>query len=169
MPINYGNALSKAGAPTSGVFQVETATAAGTVSGSGNAAVVVTAAGMTGSPITLSVAVTSGDTAAVWAGKVRTALAANATIAAFFTVSGATTAIILTRTQSAANDATLNISLDNDTSTGITTAATSANTTAGVRGDFRGVSAGQTVVDTTNYAIYQNSGNELRPVWSDIS
>jgi hypothetical protein len=60
-----------------------------------------------------------------------------------FAVSGATTAVILTRRQAitvptgtlniySANDATLNISLDNDTSTGITTAATSANTTAGV-------------------------------------
>jgi hypothetical protein len=58
-----------------------------------------------------------------------------------FTVGGSTTAISLTRLATdtvddlsfyAANDATLNISLDNGTCTGITTAATSANTTAGV-------------------------------------
>jgi len=128
-----------------GTAQVETATAAGTITASGDATVVVTSAGMTGSPITLSVAVVNGDTAAVWAGKVRTALNANAVIAERFTVGGSTTAISLTRNASdtftvgtetiskyPANDGTLNISLDNGTCTGITTAATSANTTAGV-------------------------------------
>ena len=128
---------------TAGTAQVETATCAGTVTAGGNAAVVVTAAGLTGSPKTLSVAVATSDTATAWAAKVRTALAADADVAAMFAVSGATTAVILTRRQAitvptgtlniySANDATLNISLDNDTSTGITTAATSANTTAGV-------------------------------------
>jgi hypothetical protein len=129
---------------TAGVAQVETATAAGTVTASGNATVVVTAAGMTGSPKTISVAVLNGDTASVWAGKVRTALAADTAVAALFTVDGTTTAIRLTRKPTAtytvgstsvplyaANDATLNISLDNGTCTGITTAATSANTTGG--------------------------------------
>ncbi len=130
---------------TGGVGQIETATAAGSISGTGNASVVVTASGMTGTPKTISVAVTSGDTAATWAGKVRTALAADADVSALFTVGGSTTAISLTRKPTgtytvagttvntyAANDATLNISLDNGTCTGITTAATSANTTAGV-------------------------------------
>lgn len=130
---------------TAGTAQVETATAAGTITFSGNAAVVVTAAGMTGSPKTINVPVLNGDTAAVWAGKVRTALAADAAVSALFTVSGTSTAIVLTRKPVktytigmtsvplyAANDGTLNISLDNGTCTGITTAATSANTTAGV-------------------------------------
>lgn len=130
---------------TAGTAQVETATAAGTISGSGNASVVVTASGMTGSPKTISVAVTNGDTAATWAGKVRTALAADSAVSALFTVGGSTTAISLTRKATTsysisgstvsvypANDATLNISLDNGTCTGITTAGTSANTTAGV-------------------------------------
>jgi len=129
---------------TAGVAQVETATAAGTVSASGNASVVVTAAGMAGSPKTISVAVLNGDTAATWAGKVRTALAADAAVSALFDVGGTTTAIRLTRKATAtytvgsvsvplyaANDATLNIALDNGTSSGITPAATSANTTGG--------------------------------------
>ncbi len=129
---------------TAGVAQVETATAAGTVTASGNATVVVTAAGMTGSPKTISVPVLNGDLAATWAGKVRTALAADTAVAALFTIDGTTTAIRLTRKPTAtytvgstsvplyaANDATLNISLDNGTCTGITTAATSANTTGG--------------------------------------
>jgi len=123
-----------------GTAQVETATAAGTITASGNASVTITSAGMTGSPLTISVSVVLGDTASVWAGKVRTALAANATIAARFTIGGTTTAISLTRLSStvgglpirSANDATLNIALANGTCTGITAAPTSANTTAGV-------------------------------------
>ena len=129
---------------TAGAAQVETATAAGTVTGSGDASVVVTAAGMTGSPKTISVAVLASDTATEWADKVRTALTADTAVTALFTVGGTTTAISLTRKPTAtydlglipvstyaADDATLNISLDNGTCTGITTAGTSANTTAG--------------------------------------
>lgn len=123
-----------------GVAQVETATAAGTVTATGDASVIVTSAGMTGSPLMILVPVANGDTPTVWAGKVRTALTANATIAARFTVGGSTTAISLTRLPAtvggvsiySATDATLNIALANGTSTGITAAATSANTTAGV-------------------------------------
>lgn len=135
---------------TAGTAQVETATAAGSITTSGNMTVTVTAAGMTGSPKAISVAVTSGDTAATWAGKVRTALAADADVSAMFTVSGSTTAIVLTRKPThtftvpdgdggttslyfyAANDGTLNIALADDTSDGVTEAATSANTTSGV-------------------------------------
>jgi len=114
-----------------GTAQAETATAAGTISGSGNATVIVTALGLTGSPITVSVAVVNADTAATWAGKVRTALAAHPIIAYFFAVSGASTSIVLTTRSIRANDTTMNISLDNGTCTGITPAPTSANTTAG--------------------------------------
>lgn len=134
-----------------GVAQVETATAAnsaGTITTAGNITVTVTAAGMAGSPLALSVAVLTGDTASQWATKVRTALAANAVIAALFAVSGTTTAIILTRRPTnvlvsagtttnifAANDTTLNIALATGTAVGVTAAATSANTTSGVLSD----------------------------------
>ena len=129
------------------VQQVETATAAGTVTGAGNAKATITAAGLTGSPLDVTFAVTD-ETAADWATLCRTALAANTDVAAMFEISGTTTSIVLTRKPLAsytlgpdtidtayANDATLNIALDNDTSTGITTAATSTNTTAGVQAD----------------------------------
>lgn len=106
-------------------------TTAGVAAGTGNAEVVVTAAVIPTSPVTVSVAVTAGDTAATWAGKVRTALNATSAITDYFTVSGSNESIVLTAITPAANDATLNISLDNDTCTGITTAASSANTTAG--------------------------------------
>lgn len=117
------------------VAQVETATAAGTITGSGNASVVVTAAGMTNSPKTLTVAVLENDTAAAWADKVRDALSEDEDVSAMFTVSGSDASIILTAKTPAANDTSLNIALDNGNCTGITTAASSANTTAGVRYD----------------------------------
>jgi hypothetical protein len=125
-----------------GAAQVETATAAGTASASGNVTTTVTSAGMAGSPLAITTAILNGDTPSVWAGKVRTSLAANATIAARFTVSGTTTAIVLTRKPGAvltdgtetvslflAEDATLNIALAGPA--GVTAAPTSANTLAG--------------------------------------
>ena len=114
-----------------GVNQVETATAAGTITASGNATVVVTGDDITGSPLTVSVAVLNTDTAATWAGKVRSALGAVTAITSRYTVGGATTAISLTRIVKRYNDSTLNISLANGTCTGITAAPTSANTTPG--------------------------------------
>jgi hypothetical protein len=79
--------------------------------------------------------VLENDLAADWAAKVRTALTADSAVAALFTVGGSGASIVLTRKTPAANDTSLNISLDNGTCTGITTAGTSANTTAGVAYD----------------------------------
>jgi hypothetical protein len=120
-----------------GTKQVETATVVGAIgeAGQGNAAVVVTAAGMTGSPITLSVAVANSDTASQVAGKIKTAMGNNANISAYFDISGSNAEIILTRKAAAANDATMNVSIDNDTCSGLTAAPASANTTAGVAFD----------------------------------
>lgn len=130
---------------SAGTAQVETATAAGTITQAGNASVTVTAAGMTGSPKTLAVPVALNDTAATWAGKVRAALAKDAAVSAMFAISGAGTAIVLTRKPIVTakltsgdysifpgNDGMLVVALDNGTCTGITPAANSANTTAGV-------------------------------------
>lgn len=127
-----GLTLSVAGA---GTKQVETTTAAGSASTSANLNAIVTAAGMTGSPVTVAVAVTSGDTAAQWADKVRVALRANSVINSFFEVSGSTTSIVLTARVRAANDATMNLEIDPLT-TGVTASASSANTTAGVAGTY---------------------------------
>ncbi len=130
--IEYQNwLLGPAGSFTS-IPQVETATAVGTITGTGNATATVTGYNLTGSPIAVSAAVTSGDTAATWAGKVRTALAGNAAITALYAVGGASATITLTALTGQLNDPTLNIALANGTSTGITAAPTSANTTAGV-------------------------------------
>ena len=114
-----------------GTLQVETATIVGTITGNGNASVTVTAAGMTGSTIALSVAVLNGDTPTVSAGKIRTALNANVNIAAFFTVGGTGAAITLTTKVAAANDTTMNLAYTNGTCTGLTPNATSTDTTLG--------------------------------------
>ena len=50
-----------------GTAQVETATAVGTITGSGNAAVVVSSENLSGGSESLAVPVLSGDTAAQWA------------------------------------------------------------------------------------------------------
>lgn len=134
---------------TTGVAQVETATvtAASGITGSGNATVTVTAAGMTGSPKAISVALTT--TAHTTATLIATALAAglnaDADYSAMFTATSSGADVITTRkalasytvggdavSTYAANDATLNVAIANGTCTGITTAASSANTTAGV-------------------------------------
>jgi hypothetical protein len=131
-----------------GAAQVETATAAGTVTTGGNAEVVVTATGMTGSPKTYAVAVATSDTPTFWAAKVRTALNADTAFTALYTASGSGTAIVATRKPTAtftvpggtlnlfaANDSSLNIALATGTASGITTAGTSSNTTVGVVSD----------------------------------
>lgn len=119
---------------TGGTTQIETATVLGTVTASGDAEVIVTAAGVTGSPITFTVPVLINDTDIVVAGKIRAALKANTDLTDVYAVSGTGSEVILTRRFAAADDATLNISVDNDTSTGLTAAPTSADTRAGVAG-----------------------------------
>jgi hypothetical protein len=102
------------------------------VAGTGNAKVIITSAIMSESPLTVLVPVALGDTADVWAGRVRAALGATTSITDHYSVSGTTNKIVLTANEYAANDTTLNIDLDNDTSAGITPAHTSVDTTPGV-------------------------------------
>jgi hypothetical protein len=118
----------------SGTAQVETATVLGAITGggAGNATVIVTAANMTGSPRTVSVAVANSDSAILVAGKIRVALAADPTVGGFFSVSGTGANVILTVKNVVADDNTMNISIANGSCSGLTTAGTSTSTTAGV-------------------------------------
>lgn len=125
------------------VQQVETATVLGTITGSGNATVVVTAAGMVNSPKTISVAVLNLDTASQVATKIRTALGADSDVSNFFTIGGTGAEITLTTKVAVANDSTINLSTANGTCTGMTAAPTSANTTASVAGPRYTVVRGQ--------------------------
>lgn len=123
-----------------GTKQVETATAAGTASASGNITVTVTSAIIEGSPIILTVPVNIGDDAGDCAVKIQDAIEANDAIMRRFTLGGASLPNIrLTARRAAANDSTLNIAIANGSpSPGITPAATSANTTAGVADTLTG-------------------------------
>ena len=118
-----------------GVLQVETATviAAAGATTAGDATVIVTAANLAGSPLTVSVPlILTDNTASLVATKIRAALTANTAITSIFTVGGATANITLTAKIAIANDPTLNISIANGTCAGITDAPTSTSTTAGV-------------------------------------
>lgn len=117
---------------SNGTAQVETATAAGTVTTAGDVTVTVTAAGMAGSPKAIPVAVALADDANAIAGKIRTALAADTDVNALFNVTGTAADIVLTAKTVAINDGTLNVAIANGTSAGVTAAATSADTTTGV-------------------------------------
>lgn len=163
---NFGSSLTKAGVPTSGVYQVETAVVVGAITLAGDAKFTVTSTLLTGSPKDYTVAVDLNDTAAQVAAKARAVLQADDDLTALYTVGGTGANISLTALQSAANDASLNIAYDNDTCTGLTPDASSNNTTAGVKGDYKGVVVGNCCVDTTNHDIYENTGDETRPVWS---
>lgn len=127
------------------VAQVETATAAGTVSTGGFGVVTVTAAVLgEDSPLDINFDVELGDDANAIAAAIRGALEDEELITDYFEVSGEDAAVILTRLNPAANDGTLNIAIDNGVGEGacegITPASTSANTVAGV--DFDKVSVG---------------------------
>ena len=115
------------------VKQIETATVVGTIGagGAGFATVIITARDISASPVTVSVAVSNNDTASQVAEKIRDALAYNTDVSAVFLVSGATDKVIITAHVAAANDTTLNISIDNGTCSGLTAAPTSADTLAG--------------------------------------
>ena len=161
-----GGMLSKAGVPTSGVAQVETAVIVGTITLAGNATFTITSGLVTGSPLAVSVAVALDDTATLVAAKAAVTLNANAAVSAHFTASSSVADLILTAKKAAANDATLNIAYTNGTCTGLTPDATSNDTTAGVKGDWRGVDPGQRVLDSTNNNIYINTGTVGVPVWT---
>jgi hypothetical protein len=128
-------------------------TTPGVEPGDGDATVTITSALVTGSPLDVAVAVAAGDTAATWAGKVRTELDATDAVTDHYTVGGSSATITLTAKVKAVNDTTLNIALDNDTCTGITPAATSANTTPGEAYLF----------DTAKAKILMDSGVDPSP------
>ncbi len=129
---DLGAASASTSTAAAGTPQVETLTAVGAITATGNITVTVTAAGLAGSPLAVPVAVVNGDAAATWAGKVRTTLAATAAVTALYDVGGTGTAVTLTRKIEAANDATLLMAATAGTATNASLPINSANTTAGV-------------------------------------
>lgn len=151
-----------------GIRQLETATVVGTVSTAGNLTVTVTAAGMTGSPISLTVAVLLADSDIVVAQKIRAAMQANANIIALFAVGGAGPEVTLTKLAPAANDDTLNIAIALATAAGITAAAASVDTIAGIAANTKVYLIGKSLDYATKFTSTQRkvpSGGDglLRP------
>jgi autotransporter-associated beta strand protein len=119
-------------AAVNGFAQIETASATGTVSATGDLAVTLTS-GDLGAPVEVSVSVNSGDIptgggANDWAAKVANALNANTTVFAKFVAIRVNNQIILTRRAAGVADATLNLAIANGTAAGITEVATSTDT-----------------------------------------
>jgi len=112
--------------------QVNVATVVGTITGSGNAKVIVTSALLSSSPKSFSVAVLITNTPAQVAQDIRYALATDTDVSALFVVGGSGANVQLTSRIDAANDTTLNIDIDNDTCTGLTDEPTSTTTVQGV-------------------------------------
>jgi hypothetical protein len=154
---------------TAPVAQVETATvvAAGGATSSGNLAVTVTAARVTGSPLAFSVALVSGvdTTATLIAAKIRTAFNANTALTAVYTVGGTGVDVTLTEKIATNNDGTLNIAIA--AGLGVSAIVSSTNTTAGVGGvkltngtgdgkDFEGASLG--TMSNIHGFIFKNTG-----------
>lgn len=186
--LNSGTSVTYTSA-TNGVAQIETVACAGTITATtANIGVVVTAAGMTGSPKTITVSVVSGDTAETWAGKVRTALNLDSAVTSLFTVGPSSTSANVTLTRNAlqsystpagtlsvftANDSTLNIAL-NAGASGATTVSTSTNTTSGVATvgvfpyyadgkDFEGLTF-PTDLDVIGYAVRVADGQLVETI-----
>jgi hypothetical protein len=139
---------------TAPVAQVETATvvAAAGATSNGNLAVTVTGARITGSPLAVSVPLTTAaNTAALVAAQIRARFNATAAISSKYTVGGTGADVTLTEIDPQNNDATLNIAIA--AGLGVSAIVTSTSTTAGVGGvkltnntgdgkDFEGVSLG---------------------------
>jgi hypothetical protein len=137
-----------------GTKQVETIQVTAGASSAGDLTVTVTAAGIDAdNSVAVTVPVTTDDnTAPEVAAKIVAGLAANTTVAAFFTVAQGTDSdtdkVIITSKAPAANDTTMQIAVS-AASTGVTVGS-SANTTAGV--------APETVTLTVNVADQDPGG-----------
>jgi hypothetical protein len=140
---------------TAPVAQVETATvvAAAGATSNGNLAVTVTGARITGSPLAVSVPLTTSmTTAALVAAQVRASLGQTPAVAAKYFVTGTGADVTLTEIDPQNNDTTLNIAIA--AGLGVSAIVTSTDTTAGVGGvkltnntgdgdDFEGVPLGE--------------------------
>ena len=115
-----------------GTNQVETAVVVVTTVTAGNSNWILTASGMTGTPITTVVALANDDSADDVATKAAVGMNLDSDITDLFSVVANGPNVIITRKVAAANDGTLNLEYADDTSGGLTDDATSNNTTAGV-------------------------------------
>jgi len=157
VPLNYNNLYDT----NTGIAQVETQTivAAAGATTAGNLLVTVTSALLGGlSPLTIPVALlTTDNTAALVATKVRAALNAVSAITTNYTVGGTGTTYSLTvikrNTNPGVNDTTFNIAHANGTSVGITAATTSSTVAGAVMNLFPRVIPNLLASDGSEYNI----------------
>ena len=130
------NRLTGAITGLTGVRQVETATvvAAAGCTANGNLALTLTGALITGSPlaVTVPLTTTAHTTASLIAAAIAAKLNTLAAVTAYYSVTASGATVILTCLRGRANDATLNLAIA--AGLGVSVAASSANTTAGVAG-----------------------------------
>lgn len=157
----FGTALNM------GTAQVETAVVVITTIVAGNSNWILTASGMTGSPITTVVALANGDTAEEVATKAVTAMNLDSDITDLFDVVAEGVNVVITRKVAAANDATLNLAYADDTSAGLTDDATSNATTAGVAltatAQVTNISGPSLSLDTEDVTTHDSSG-----AWEEV-
>lgn len=152
-----------------GTKQVETLTCAGTVTVAGNAKAVVTSATMTGSPLTIAVPVTVGMVAKDIRTAAINALSSNPITAAFFDFThDFKTILVATVKTIAANDGTLDLTISDDTSTGVTTAS-SANTTAGALATTSGLPVVTDATLAPSNTFFFLKGTDLSSTWIDTA
>ena len=155
-----------------GTSQVETATvvAASGCTSNGNCSLTFTSAAVTGSPLTVVVALTTAsNTATLVAAALAAGLAANTAIAAVWTVTSSGADILFTRIVDAngykyANEAGTNLAIP--AGLGLTAAATSANTTPGVVTSGTNITVGGDVKDFRGAAL--TSITTLQGVMIDV-
>jgi len=126
-----------------GISSENTTAGFATDAGTGNAIITITSALF--ATQTINVTLTHNDSAAAAAGKMRTAISANSTVATYYNIGGSGANIVLTAKAAAANDASLNIAYANDTITGLIDKPTSDNTTAGAIGESNNGNASVTI------------------------
>lgn len=128
--------------PSYGTYQTheQVVVAPSGITSSGNARVVITKAGLPGSPYTVTIPLTTTEhtSALLIASAIRNALAKDATVAQYFHVMGAggTTDVGLRLLDAAATDATFNFTIENVTCAGITDSLTSTQTSVGAAHDI---------------------------------
>lgn len=133
--LTYNTATGEITGSDAGVAQVETATvvAAAGATSNGDLPVTITGAAITGSPVTVQVALTTAThtTAALIAAAIRTALNADDAISAEYTASGSGADVVLTKAGiPIANDSTLEIAWT--ATLGVSAMTNSTETTTGV-------------------------------------
>lgn len=133
-----------------GTAQVESITCtAGESTGAGNITMTVTSDVMTGSPKAVVVAVAENDDVNAVGLALRTALAEDKNVAAFYTVGGSDATASLTAKTPAVNDTTLAFGFEDTGATGVTFGS-STNTTAGVAKETDTLTVAQaSIVGTT--------------------